>query len=118
MSAKEKANALIETFKAKIKAKPEGTADWGGYLIFSFSDADVSYLIKFAMDGTVEKVEAGTLETLKQKQKLATALLTTTDILEAVWNGDLPGIGAFSGGGIKIQGSMDDIMKVKDAFMD
>jgi putative sterol carrier protein len=117
MSVQEKADSLIETLKAKVAAKPQGSANWGGYIIINFTDADDAYLLKFAMDGTVEKVETGLIKMLQKKNLAKATIITTTDTIESTFDGTVGGMAAMMSGAIKIDGSQADVMKLSAAFM-
>jgi putative sterol carrier protein len=116
MSSQEKADKLIDIFKEKINAKPEGSKNWGGTILINFQDADDSYLLKFAMDGKIEKVEKGGFKILQKKGPKAT-VLTNTDTIESVFDGTIKGMSAMMGGAIKVEGALEAAMKLGAALL-
>lgn len=105
----------MKTFERKVNAKPAGSKNWGQSIVINFTDAPEAYLVKFAMDGTVEKIEKGKLNDLKPKAKATMSL--TTEILDGSWTEKINATQAFMQGKIKIDGSMQALMKLQAALM-
>ncbi len=108
------ADEMIGAIKEKLNSKKEVTKDWGEVLHLIFTDINVGYRLRFAMDGTctTEKEEAG-----KMKQADAEATVSTTvDIMKGIIEGTQSPVLAVMSGKIKIDGSMTALMKLMPAF--
>jgi putative sterol carrier protein len=112
---KKLANDLIDEVTKRINANPEKSKGWGKALKLIFKDIDMAYWLKLSMDGTVETVEKGSITQLETKESVAT-LNMTTDTFQGVLNGSISPVGAFLKGAIKIQGSIDALLKLASAF--
>jgi putative sterol carrier protein len=116
VSTQERADKLIKTLTERVAAKPDGAKNWGGAILINFTNAEEVYYLKFGMDGKVEKVEKGYLKVLQKKGPQAT-INTTTDTVEAIYEGIIDGMGAMYSGAIKVDGPLDVVMKLAPAFM-
>jgi putative sterol carrier protein len=110
------AEAIMKTITDKLNAKPEAAKNWGQSMNLVFSDVGYGYWIKFAMDGTVERVEKGNALALKKKGAVAT-VTTTTDTLQAILDGIIQAMSAMYSGAIKVDGPIDAVMKLSPAFI-
>ncbi len=79
------------------------------------TDAPEAYLILVGKEGTVEKIEKGLVDDLSPKGK-ATPSATTED-LKALLDGQLNPIAGIQAGAIRVDGSMDALMKLSPALM-
>lgn len=110
-----KADELIKTFEGKVNAKPDGTKNWGKSVILNFTDAPEAYLVTFAMDGKVASIVKGKYDDIKPKS--VASIITTTEIMEGSWAGKINATNALMEGKIKIDGSMQAVMKLQAALM-
>lgn len=109
------ADDLVQDITKRIDDNAEKTKGWGKAIKLVFTDIDVAYWMKFSMDGTVETVEKGNSNLPQTKESVAT-LNMSTDTLKGLLNGSISPVGAFLRGTIKIQGSIDALMKLAAPF--
>ncbi len=108
------ADEMIDAIEKKLNNSKELTKDWGKVLLLIFTDINVGYRLRFALDGTctTEKEEAG-----KMKQADAEATVSTTvDAMIGIIEGTQSPVLAVMSGKIKIDGSMTALMKLMPAF--
>ena len=109
------AEDLVKEITERIDKNAEKTKGWGKAIRLMFTDIDVAYWIKLSMNGTVEAVEKTSPNLLQTKEAVAT-LSMSTDTLQGLLNGSISPVAAFLKGSIKIQGSIDTLMKLALAF--
>jgi hypothetical protein len=114
-SQEERAAAVMKTLTDKLATMTGSLKNWGKSINLCFSETDYGYNIKFAMDGTVEKIEKVTTFLLKKKGAAAT-LNATTSTWESILDGTIKAEGALTGGLVKIDGAVDAVMKLAAAF--
>ncbi len=109
------ADELIKDITKRIDQNAEKTKGWGKAIKLVFTDIQVAYWAKLAMNGTIEAVEKGSPNQLQTKEAVAT-LNMSTDTLAGLLNGSISPVAAFLKGNIKIDGSIDALMKLATAF--
>jgi putative sterol carrier protein len=116
MAEKEKLTGdLINSIAKRINENSEKTKGWGKAIKLVFTDIAIVYWMKLSMDGTVEATEHGSIGQLQNKEAVAT-LRMTTDTFAGLINGSVSPIATFLKGEIKIEGSMEALMKLASAF--
>ncbi len=114
-SPQEKADEQIERLKAKINAAASQIKGFDNAFVYNCTDAPEAYLISIGKDGSVEKIEKGPAEDLKEKG-IAT-ISSTIDDFKAQLDGQLAPIAGIQAGVIRVDGSMDVLMKLAPALM-
>jgi putative sterol carrier protein len=109
------ADDLIKSIAARINKKPERTKGWGKAIKIFFTDTKTAYWTKLSMEGTVEEMEKGSLDQLQDKVAVAT-LEMTTETLQGILNGSISPVETFLRGKVKVQGSIDALLKLASAF--
>lgn len=116
MTEKEKlADDLIKSLVHRINENSEKSKGWGKAIKLVFTDIAIAYWMKLSMDGTVDAVDHGSTSQLQTKEAIAT-LKMTTDTFAALLNGSVSPIATFLKGEIKIEGSVEALMKLASAF--
>jgi len=116
MAEKEKSpDNLIKKLVQRINENSEKTKGWGKAIKLLFTDIAVTYWMKLSMNGNVETVEHGSTSQMQGKEAIA-ALSMTTDTFAGLLNGSVSPIATFLKGEIKIEGSIEALMKLASAF--
>ncbi len=103
---------LIETRLNKAKGL---NSNWGKTINLVFLDIDTGYAIKFAMDGSIEKIEKKPASEIK-KENAEVTLSGQVDDLKQVVDGNITGNDAMTAGMFKIDGDGMALMKMMPAF--
>ena len=115
MSQEERADKIIQNFNERLSKMTNALKGQGKSVNIGFMDADYGYNIKFSMEGKVEKIDKVGEALLKKKGAVAT-LNATTDTWENVMDGSLTAMAALTSGRVKLEGSLDAVMKLAAAF--
>jgi len=113
MATKEEAAQATKTMVDKInEVGPFVSADWGGSIQFVISDLSTGWLIKMAMDGTVESWDE------KIDEDAADGVLEMdSDTWVGINNKTIPPMEAYSEGRMVNRKSQEALMKVLPATM-
>jgi putative sterol carrier protein len=106
---------LIKGLVQRINENAEKTKGWGKAIKLVFTDIAIAYWIKLSLDGTVDTVDHESISQLQTKEAIAT-LNMTTDTFAALLDGSVSPITTFLKGEIKIEGSIEALMKLASAF--
>ncbi len=101
--AEELINRLIE----KINYNAILFEGWGKAFQIMFTDINVGYWIKVAMDGNVEKTE----NAIKKNEAVAT-IYWTTDTMRDVFDKKIGPMEAMNTGAIRIDGALTELLKL------
>ncbi len=113
MATMEEAANAMQTMVEKInEVGPFSSADWGGSIQFVISDLNTGWLLKMAMDGTVENCEE------KIDEDAADGVLEMdSDTWVGINNKTVPPMEAYTEGKMKSRKSDEALMKVLPATM-
>ena len=112
MATREKVEELIRELVAKMnEIGPDVAADWGGAVQIIFSDLGTGWLLKMAMDGTVESCD----EKIDEKAAEGTLEIDTDTYIE-IWEKRLNPFEALSAGKVNARGSLDALIKLLPAI--
>ncbi|HJX69626.1 MAG TPA: hypothetical protein VJ441_00870 [Dehalococcoidia bacterium] len=109
MADKAEMKKWIQTIVEKLNDVGRYTAaDWGGSVQLIIRDLGTGWLLKFAMDGTVESCDE------KIDEEAATSVLEfdSSDTFIGIQEKTVDGMEAFSLGKVKARKSMDGLVKV------
>ncbi len=86
---------------------PDIADDWGGTILFKVPDLETGWMMKMAMDGTVESLEE------KVDEEAATSIIDAdSDILLGILNGDVNPTQARAEGKMRAEKALDGLALV------
>lgn len=109
------ADELMKVFEKRLNETPELAEGWGKAAQCVFTDIGIGYRFKFAMDGTIEKIEKKTASEIKPEDAEAT-IHCKLDTLKDVVDGKLNAMEAMGMGLFRIEGKMEALMKLAPAI--
>ncbi len=117
MSEKKKiAEDIMKEMEKKLNENKDLNEGWGKSVQVMYTDIETAYLIKFAMDGSVEKVEKKTASEFKLEDGQATVFCAVDDIKDII-DGKTSAMEAMGTGKFRIEGPIDALMKLGPAIM-
>ena len=85
---------------------------WGGSILFKVPDLDTGWMIKMAMDGTVESLEE------KVDEEAATSIIETdSDRLLGIFNGEINASEARAEGTMRADKSLEALARIMPAII-
>lgn len=109
------ADELMKVFEKRLNETPELAEGWGKAAQCVFTDIGIGYRFKFAMDGTIEKIEKKPASEIKPEDAEAT-IHCKLDTLKDVVDGKLNAMEAMGMGLFRIEGKMEALMKLAPAI--
>jgi len=117
MAEKQKtAEELIKTIVTKLNEIADVNEGWGKAVQFSFSDINVGYYLKLAMNGTVEKCDKKPASEMRVEDAEGTVILDV-DTLKGILDKTVDPMEALGKGLLRIEGKMDALMKLAPVIM-
>lgn len=113
MATRERILEIMKEFIEKVnEIGPMVAEDWGGSAQVIISDMNTGWLVKFAMDGTVESWDE------KIDEETADGVLeVNSDIFVDIWEKRLPGMQALSEGKLVTRKSLEALMKLAPVIL-
>jgi len=111
----EVADELMKIFERRLNEAPELAEGWGKAAQCVFTDIGIGYRFKFAMNGTIEKIEKKPASQIKPEDAEAT-IHCKLDTLKDVVDGKLNAMEAMGMGLFKIEGKLEALMKLAPAI--
>lgn len=105
------ADELANRMAERIKENAEVMEGWGKAFQVIFTDANVGYWYKLAMDGNLEKFE----KAIKKEEAVVT-LSWTTETFGGILDKTLSPMAAMLGGMITIDGPTSELLKLQILF--
>ena len=108
MAKKEELEILLQAIVERLNdVGPDVAADWGGSLLYVISDLRTGWLVKMAMDGTVESCN----ETTDEKAASGVVELNSDTFVD-IYTGKTTPMNAVAAGKIKMRKAMDALVKI------
>ena len=108
MATKERVVQIMEEFVEKAnEIGPMIAEDWGGKVQVIMSDLGVGWMVKFAMDGTIESWDE-----MIDEDAADGVMECSSDIFVDIWEKRLPGMEALADGKLATRKSLDALMKL------
>lgn len=113
MATKERILEIMHEFVDQVnEIGPTIAEGWGGSAQIIMTDLRTGWLVKFAMDGTVESWDE------KIDEEVADGVLeVNSDIFVDIWEKRLPGMQALSEGKLVTRKSLEALMKLAPVIM-
>ena len=114
MAKKEEVEKLLQDIVNRLNGVgPDVAADWGGSLLYVISDLGTGWLVKMAMDGTVESCNETTDE------EVATGVVEMdSDTFVEIYTGKNSPMNAVAAGKVKMRKAMDALVKILPNTLD
>jgi putative sterol carrier protein len=109
------ADDMMKDIEKKLNTIKNVNAGWGKILQVNFTDIDVGYIMKFAMDGTVEKITKVPASELKAEEAEVTLRVNVQD-LKDIMDHKITGAEAMADGLFQFDGNMMALQKLTPAF--
>lgn len=109
------ADDLMKVFEKRLNETPELAEGWGKAVQCVFTDIGLGYRFKFAMNGTIEKIEKKPASEIKLADAEAT-IYCLLDTLKEVVDGKLNAMEAMGRGLFKVEGKLEALMKLAPAI--
>jgi putative sterol carrier protein len=119
MSIEEKrkiADEIIKELEKRLNENKDLAEGWGKAIQLVFTDIETGYRMKFAMDGTIEKIEKKPASEIKLEDAEATSYCAVYDLKE-IFDGKVSAMEAMGSGKFRIEGKMDALLKLAPAIM-
>jgi putative sterol carrier protein len=104
------AEDMMKEIMKKLNTSKESNKDWGKTINIVFSDIDVGYSVKYAMDGSVEC----------KKETVDDAIVNmnvAVEDLKKVLEGEMSGMDAYNNGLFQVEGDLMSLQKLMPALM-
>ncbi|TAK35048.1 MAG: hypothetical protein EPO21_07515 [Chloroflexota bacterium] len=89
---------------------PDIAEDWGGTILFKATDLNTGWMMKFAMDGTIESLEE------RMDEEAATSIMEAdSDTLLGIFNGDINPMEARAKGSMRAEKALDPLALIMPA---
>ena len=107
---------IINQMETKLNQAKDSNKGWGKTINIIFSDIETGYAMKFAMDGSIEKIEKKPASELKiEGDALTNAFGDVEDIKQCVI-GYISPMDAYIAGMLKVEGDFKALEKLMPCF--
>ena len=110
------ADDIMKHMEKKLNENKDLAEGWGKTIQTVFTDIETGYRMKFAMDGSIEKIEKKPASEIKLEDAEATVYCTVDDLKDII-DGKVNAMDAMGAGKFRIEGKMDALMKLAPAIM-
>jgi len=110
------ADDVMKEMEKKLNENKDLNEGWGKTVQVIYTDIETGYQVKYAMDGSVEKVEKKPASECKLEDAEATVFCTVDDIKDII-DGKTNAMEAMGTGKFRIEGPLTALMKLGPAIM-
>jgi putative sterol carrier protein len=110
------AEDMIKTMKERLNEAKAKNANWGKTINIIFPDIDTGYALKFAMDGSIAKIEKKPASATKIEGDAVTSAIGNVQDLKDVMDGKFSPMDAGMAGMFKVEGNFTALERLMPCF--
>ena len=110
------AEDIIKTMEKRLNEAKAKNANWGKTINIIFPDIEIGYALKFAMDGSIEKIKKKPASEIKVEGDAVTSAIGNVQDLKDVIDGKYSPMDAGMAGMFKVEGDFAALNRLMPCF--